>query len=160
MFNLKEIISSIADVGQKLFKKSVVKKNDLESIISLCDDLISNKGAAFGIFILLGVIAGTFLAVSLKTPTLVLFFSIFAFMVGLFFIFVREKLMDNPKKISDLVKNISGVIIGFISIPLGIGGGSLMVPFMRTFGYDIRKSIGTAAAVGFLIAVTLSLIHI
>jgi len=29
----------------------------------------------------------------------------------------------------------------------------LMVPFMRTFGYDIRKSIGTAAAVGFLIAV-------
>ena len=49
MFNLKEIISSIADVGQKLFKKRVVKKNDLESIISLCDDLISNKGAAFGI---------------------------------------------------------------------------------------------------------------
>ena len=109
---------------------------------------------SFGIFILLGVIAGTFLAVSLKTPALVLFFSLFAFMVGLFFIFVREKLMDNPKKISDLVKNISGVIIGFISIPLGIGGGSLMVPFMRTFGYDIRKSIGTAAAVGFLIALS------
>ena len=109
---------------------------------------------SFGIFILLGVIAGTFLAVSLKTPALVLFFSIFAFTVGLFFIFVRERLMDNPKKISDLVKNISGVIIGFISIPLGIGGGSLMVPFMRTFGYDIRKSIGTAAAVGFLIALS------
>ena len=109
---------------------------------------------SFGIFILLGVIAGTFLAVSLKTPALVLFFSIFAFMVGLFFIFVREKLMENPKKISDLVKKISGIIIGFISIPLGIGGGSLMVPFMRTFGYDIRKSIGTAAAVGFLIALS------
>ncbi len=109
---------------------------------------------SFGFFILLGVIAGTFLAVNLKTSALVLFFSIFAFIVGLFFIFVREKLMENPKKISDLVKNISGVIIGFISVPLGIGGGSLMVPFMRTFGYDIRKSIGTAAAVGFLIAVS------
>ena len=109
---------------------------------------------SFGIFILLGVIAGTFLAVSLKTPALVLFFSIFAFIVGLFFIFVRERLMENPKKISDLIKNISGVIIGFISVPLGIGGGSLMVPFMRTFGYDIRKSIGTAAAVGFLIALS------
>ena len=109
---------------------------------------------SFGIFILLGVIAGTFLAVNLKTPALVLFFSIFAFIVGIFFIFVREKLMDNPKKISDLVKNISGIIIGFISVPLGIGGGSLMVPFMRTFGYDIRKSIGTAAAVGFLIALS------
>ena len=75
-------------------------------------------------------------------------------MVGLFFIFLREQLVENPKKISNLLKNISGIIIGFISIPLGIGGGSLMVPFMRTFGYDIRKSIGTAAAIGFLIAVT------
>jgi len=109
---------------------------------------------SFGIFILLGVISGTFLAVNLKTPALVLFFSIFAFIVGLFFIFVREKLMENPKKISDFVKKISGVLIGFISVPLGIGGGSLMVPFMRTFGYDIRTSIGTAAAVGFLIAVS------
>ena len=109
---------------------------------------------SFGIFILLGVILGTFLAVNLKTPALVLFFSIFAFNVGMFFIFVREKLMENPKKISNLVKKISGIIIGFISVPLGIGGGSLMVPFMRSFGYDIRKSIGTAAAVGFLIAVS------
>ena len=109
---------------------------------------------SFGIFILFGVIGGTFLAVNLKTPSLVLFFSIFALMVGIFFIFLREKLVDNPKKISASVKNISGILIGFISVPLGIGGGSLMVPFMRTFGYDIRKSIGTAAAVGFLIALT------
>ena len=109
---------------------------------------------SFGIFILFGVIAGTFLAVNLKTSALVLFFSIFAFIVGLFFIFIRDKLLENPKKISNIVKNISGIVIGFISVPLGIGGGSLMVPFMRTFGYDIRKSIGTAAAIGFLIAIT------
>ena len=109
---------------------------------------------SFGVFILVGVILGTFLAVNLKTPPLVLFFSIFAFMVGLFFIFLRERLVENPKTISNLIKNLSGVIIGFISIPLGIGGGSLMVPFMRTFGYDIRKSIGTAAAIGFLISVS------
>ena len=38
--------------------------------------------------------------------------------------------------------------------PLGIGGGSLMVPFMRTIGYNIRKSIGTAAATGILIAIS------
>ena len=109
---------------------------------------------SFGIFILFGVIAGTFLAVNLKTPALVLFFAFFAFLVGLFFIFLRENLMNHPKKISNFIKNISGIIIGFISVPLGIGGGSLMVPFMRTFGYDIRKSIGTAAAVGFLIALS------
>ena len=109
---------------------------------------------SFGFYILIGVIGGTFLAVNMKTPGLVLFFSIFAFIVGLFFIFLREQLVENPKVISNIVKKISGVIIGFISVPLGIGGGSLMVPFMRTFGYDIRKSIGTAAAVGFLIAVS------
>ena len=108
---------------------------------------------SFGIFILFGVIGGTFLAVNLKTPAFVLFFSIMAFIVGLFFIFFREQLLKNPKMISDSAKNISGIILGFISVLLGIGGGSLMVPFMRTFGYDIRRSIGTAAGVGFLIAV-------
>ena len=49
MLDLKKIISSIADAGQKLFKKSNIKKNDLESLISLCDDLLSNKGIVFGI---------------------------------------------------------------------------------------------------------------
>ena len=108
----------------------------------------------FGVLIVLGVLFGTFLAVSLKTPALVLFFAVFSCFVGLFFIFLREKLVESPKTISNTVKNISGLFIGFISVPLGIGGGSLMVPFMRTFGYDIRKSIGTAAAVGFLIAIS------
>ena len=77
-----------------------------------------------------------------------------AFIVGLFFIFFREKIVENPKKIKDSIKNICGIIVGFISVLLGIGGGSLMVPFMRTFGYDIRKSIGTASAIGFLIALS------
>ena len=49
MLDLKKIISSIADAGQKLFKKNNIKKNNLETIISLCDDLLSNKGIVFGI---------------------------------------------------------------------------------------------------------------
>ena len=56
MFNLKEIISSIADAGQKLFIRDKIKKNDLESIFNLCDDLISNKGAAFGITVARSII--------------------------------------------------------------------------------------------------------
>ena len=49
MIGIKKILSSIADIGQKLFGKSNLKKNDLDSIIVLCDELLSNKGAAFGI---------------------------------------------------------------------------------------------------------------
>ena len=49
MLDLKKILSLIADTGQKLFKKSNIKKNDLESIIKLCDELLSNKGMVFGI---------------------------------------------------------------------------------------------------------------
>ncbi len=41
----------------------------------------------FGLLIIIGVFAGTFLAVNLKTPALVLFFAFFSFGVGLFFIF-------------------------------------------------------------------------
>ena len=46
--NLEDIISSIADVGQKLFNTTELKNNDLATRINLCNDLISNKGAAFG----------------------------------------------------------------------------------------------------------------
>ena len=113
-----------------------------------------NLVKSFGIFIVIGVIGGTFLAVNLRTSDFILFFSIMAFIVGLFFIFLRDKFLENPKQIKDSIKNISGVGVGFISVLLGIGGGSLMVPFMRTFGYDIRKSIGTASAIGILIAIS------
>ena len=45
-------------------------------------------------------------------------------------------------------------MIGFLSIPLGIGGGTFTVPYLRSLGHDIRKSIGTSAACGIVIALT------
>ena len=69
MFNLKQIISSIADAGQKLFNKKDIKENDLDSILSLCDDLISHKGAAFGITVARDV-AKLYQALSLENKLL------------------------------------------------------------------------------------------
>jgi len=109
---------------------------------------------SFGIYIVLGVIIGTLLASNLKTADLVLFFSVFAFLVGLFFLFLKSKLEETERNIPKIYKIIIGNFIGFISVPLGIGGGSLSVPFMRLFGYDMRKAIGTSAAIGILIAIS------
>jgi uncharacterized membrane protein YfcA len=108
---------------------------------------------SFGIFIVLGVMLGTVLASNLKTPPLMLFFSFFAFLVGLFFIFFREKVGANPRPISQTFKVVIGVGLGFFAVPLGIGGGSLGVPAMRLFGYPIKTAIGTSAAIGFLISI-------
>ena len=45
-----------------------------------------------------------------------------------------------------------GFIVGFISAPMGIGGAIMNVPVLKYFGYTINKAIGSAAAIGFLIA--------
>ena len=108
---------------------------------------------SFGVFIVLGVILGTVLASNLKTPPLILFFSFFAFLVGIFFIFFREKVGANPRPISQTFKTVIGMGLGFFAVPLGIGGGSLGVPAMRLFGYPIKIAIGTSAAIGFLISI-------
>lgn len=42
--------------------------------------------------------------------------------------------------------------IGFLSAILGIGGGSLSVPYMTVFGIDIKRAVGTSAFFGVLIS--------
>ena len=54
---------------------------------------------SFGLFILIGVIAGTFLVVNLKTPNLILFFSIFAFDRFIFYFFKRKTCRKSKKNI-------------------------------------------------------------
>ncbi|RDH83172.1 MAG: hypothetical protein DIZ80_12500 [endosymbiont of Galathealinum brachiosum] len=49
--------------------------------------------------------------------------------------------------------NISGGVIGFISSIVGIGGGSMTVPWLMWHGSSIHKAIATSAAVGFPIAI-------
>ena len=47
---------------------------------------------------------------------------------------------------------IFGLISGFISAPMGIGGAVMNVPILKYFGYPIKKAIGSAATIGFIIA--------
>ena len=107
---------------------------------------------SYGIFVVLGVIVGTIFAATLKTKSLVLFFSIVILFLGIYLLLLKEKEKNIIIKIKLHLKIILGFIVGFVSAPMGIGGAVMNVPILKFFGYSINKAIGSAAAVGFLIA--------
>jgi uncharacterized membrane protein YfcA len=107
---------------------------------------------SYGIFVVFGVIIGTIFAASLKTKSLVLFFSIVILFLGFYLLLLKEKEKNIIIKIKLHLKIILGFIVGFISAPMGIGGAVMNVPILKFFGYSINKAIGSAAAIGFLIA--------
>lgn len=55
---------------------------------------------------------------------------------------------------SALASAAGGCVIGLLSSLAGIGGGSLTVPYLSYFGVEMRRAIGSASLVGFLIAVS------
>ena len=65
---------------------------------------------------------------------------------------LKEKEKDVIIQIKIHLKIILGFIVGFISAPMGIGGAVMNVPILKFFGYPINKAIGSAAAIGFVIA--------
>ncbi len=108
----------------------------------------------FGIFVVIGVMFGTIFAVSLKTPKLVLFFSIMTVIFAIYFLIQKEKTNTVPRQINLIYRVIFGFLSGFFSAPMGIGGGVFNVPIFKIFGYSIKVAIGTSAAIGFLNALT------
>jgi len=108
---------------------------------------------SFGIFVMIGVVLGTIFAVNLKTPNLVLFFSIMTMIFAIYFLIEKEKITSSPRKINLIYRVICGFLSGFLSAPMGIGGGVFNTPIFKMFGYPINVAIGTSAAIGFLIAV-------
>jgi uncharacterized membrane protein YfcA len=106
----------------------------------------------YGIFVVLGVILGTFFAASLKTKSLILFFVVVIFFLSIYLLLLKEKEKNALIPIRFHIKIILGIIVGFISAPMGIGGAIMNVPILKFFGYSINRAIGSAAAIGFLIA--------
>ncbi len=106
----------------------------------------------FGLFVVIGVVLGTIFAVSLKTSSLVLFFSTMTMIFAIYFLIEKEKINPVPKKINLIYRVIYGFLSGFLSAPMGIGGGVFNTPIFKMFGYSINVAIGSSAAIGFLIA--------
>jgi len=107
---------------------------------------------SFGIFVVLGVICGTLLAAFLETKSLVLMFSIIVYLFGAYLLLVQENKKKNKIKFKTMPKLISGFLSGFVSAPMGITGAMINVPMLKYFGYPIKRAIGSAATIGFIIA--------
>ena len=104
----------------------------------------------FGVFVVAGIVFGTIFAVSLKTSSLVLLFSIMTAIFAIYFLIEKEKINPVPKQINLIYKIICGFLSGFFSGPMGIGGGVFNVPIFKIFGYSIKVAIGSSAAIGVL----------
>ena len=111
-----------------------------------------NLVKSYGIFVVVGVIIGTIFAATFKTKSLVLFFSIVILFLGIYLLLTKEKDQNIISEMKLNLKIILGSIVGFISAITGIGGAVMNVPILKFFGYSINKAIGSAAAIGFLIA--------
>ena len=106
----------------------------------------------FGVFVMIGVVLGTILAVSLKTSSLILLFSIMTMIFAIYFLMEKEKINPIPRQINLIYRVICGFLSGFLSAPMGIGGGVFNVPIFKMFGYPINVAIGSSAAIGVLTA--------
>ena len=106
----------------------------------------------FGLFVIFGVILGTMFAANLKTSSLILFFSVMTMFFSIIFLTSKEKINPKQKEINLFSRIILGFFSGFLSAPMGIGGGIINTPILKMFGYSINTAIGSSAAIGFLIA--------
>lgn len=103
-----------------------------------------------------GIIAGTLLGayiVSLMSTNILKgFFGIF-----LFYVAIQMLLDRKPKSNRELPGHLgmfgAGSVIGTFSSLMGIGGGTLSVPFMVWCNITVHNAIGTSSAIGLPIAV-------
>jgi len=106
--------------------------------------------------IVMGILTGTFLgsciAARLSTDFLKGFFAVFLYYVAI------QMLISRKPRPSRQLPGLAGMfcvgnVIGIFSSLVGIGGGTLSVPFMVFCNMTLHHAIGTSAAIGFPIAV-------
>jgi uncharacterized protein len=100
-----------------------------------------------------GVATGAALASFVGGGVLIAVFATFAIVVGLHMAFGKESWRIASKLPGRIGQSVMAYFIASISVMMGIGGGTFTVPTLTLFGYPIHKAVGTAAAVGVLIAV-------
>ncbi|MBB4844843.1 putative membrane protein YfcA [Paucibacter oligotrophus] len=101
--------------------------------------------------LVLGTLAGSWLAGQLSTPWLKSLFVAFAFYVGIQML-LNYRPAPGRELPGPLGLHAAGGGIGVFSALVGIGGGSLAVPLMSWCNVPLHRAIASSAAMGFPIA--------
>ncbi len=103
-----------------------------------------------------GILVGTFVGSKVATLMPIVWLKGF-FIIFLYYVATQMVLNIKPsgtRTIPGIVGNsLAGSVIGFVSSLVGIGGGTLSVPYMTWCNVPMRNAIGTSAAIGFPIAI-------
>ncbi|AXO13196.1 sulfite exporter TauE/SafE family protein [Thalassospira indica] len=106
----------------------------------------------WGPAIIVGVILGTTIGGLADGQVLTIVFAVVALIVAGNMILVKDRETNETKNPPKSVWAVLGVIAGSLSAMMGIGGGTICVPVLNFLGYDIRRAVGTSAAIGLIIA--------
>ncbi len=107
----------------------------------------------WGISILLGVVVGAGIGGFVEGAILTGAFATLAILVAAHLFFGRENFRLSDRLPSGISLQGAGAVIGGVSAMIGIGGGTMSVPYLAAFGYPMARAVGTAAAIGLIIGV-------
>lgn len=103
--------------------------------------------------IVIGAVLGMLVVAQLRSNTLQAIFGVLALIVGLYMGLGRAEWRLGPVMPSGVRRAVLSPLVGFMSVLMGIGGGSFGVPLMSLYNTPIHRAVATAAGFGVLIAV-------
>ncbi|WP_372655097.1 sulfite exporter TauE/SafE family protein [Halobacteriovorax sp.] len=109
--------------------------------------------------LIIGTYSGGLISSKLSASLLETIFSVYVVLVSLK-MFLDVKIDKIEKETSIIMYSIVGAIIGFKSAILGIGGGTISIPFLSWRGFSMKKAVGVSAALGLPISIVGSISYI
>jgi uncharacterized protein len=109
------------------------------------------RGWAPGIVV--GAVLGVMVASSLRSVTLQAVFGVLALVIGIYMATSQAHWRLGDEMPKGLRRIGLSPALGFLSVLMGIGGGSFGVPVMTLYGVPIHRAVATAAGFGVIIAV-------